>query len=97
MMKKSFSLTATKHVPARQLEAVKAEVNKYLKRERKKRLAEDMDYWAFDCKFGMSPELATVVHVAELAKCIELAQKDGSERCYIEILARPAKRAPALS
>jgi hypothetical protein len=91
-MKKVFPLTSTQHVPARQLEAVKGEVRKYLKRERKKRLAEDMDYWDFDCKLGLSSAAAAVVHVAELPQRIAAAQAAGASECYIEILAKPAKR-----
>lgn len=91
-MKKVFPLTHEKHAPARQLEAVKGEVSKYLKRERKKKLADDMDFWDFDCKFGLTAETAAEVHVAELPKRIEEVHADGAAECYIEIFAKPAKR-----
>ncbi|MGB0744732.1 MAG: DUF6172 family protein, partial [Opitutales bacterium] len=37
-MKKTFPLTHSKIKPERQLEAVKGEISKYLKRERRKKL-----------------------------------------------------------
>lgn len=91
-MKKNFPLTDPKKTPDRQLEAVKAEIRKYLKRERRKRLPEGVDFWDFDCKCGPTSELAECVHVAELFKRIDVQMADGLKECYVEILAKPAKR-----
>lgn len=91
-MKKTFPLTHPKQKPERQLEAVKGEVNKYLKRERRKKLPEDVDFWDFDCKCGASAEAAQAVHVAELSKQIDTVLAEGATECYIEILAKPGKR-----
>lgn len=91
-MKKTFQLTHPKKKSERQLEAVKGEIGKYLKRERKKSLPEGMDFWDFDCKCAMSSEAAETVHVAELPKRIEVLQSEGALECYVEILAKPAKR-----
>ena len=53
-MKKKFSLKHPKIKPARRVEAVKHEIRKYLKRERRKELPEGVDFWDFDCKFGLT-------------------------------------------
>lgn len=91
-MKKTFPLIHPKHKPERQLEAVKGEISKYLKRERRKQLPEDVDFWDFDCKCGASEETAEAVHVAELPKRIEAVQAEGAVDCYVEILAKYGKR-----
>jgi hypothetical protein len=92
-VKKQFPLTHPKKQPARQLEAVKAEISKYLKRERKKPLPEGVDFWDFDCRCGPDEAAAEPVHVAELPKQIEALQAGGTMECYVEILAKPGKRA----
>ncbi len=92
-MKKTFPLTHPKQKAERQLEAVKGEVRKYLKRERKKTLPDDVDFWDFDCRCGASVESAQPVHVAQLPKQIEALQATGAAECYLEILAKPGKRA----
>ncbi|ADE54425.1 DUF6172 family protein [Coraliomargarita akajimensis] len=91
-MKKSFQLTHPKQKPERQLEAVKGEVNKYLKRERRKKLPDDVDFWDFDCRCGLNVESAEVVHVAELTKRIAAIQSEGGTECYVEVLAKPGRR-----
>ena len=92
-MKKQFPLIHPKKEAARQLEAVKAELSKYLKRERRKTLPEGEDFWDFDCRCGQDAVNAEAVHVAELPQRVEALQAEGAHRCYVEILAKPAKRA----
>ena len=41
-MRKNFILTATKHKADRQVELVKSEINKYVARERRKDLPDDV-------------------------------------------------------
>lgn len=91
-MKKTFTLTNPKLKYARQIEAAKNDVRKYLKRERKKKLPEDVDYWDFDCRYGPTAEEAKVVHVAEITKCIDEVEKQNLESFYLEILAKPGIR-----
>lgn len=93
-MKKVFPLTSPKHQPARVVEAVKAEIRKYLKRERRKPLPEETDFWDFDCRAGKDPESATTIHVSEITKPIDEAEENGWSSVYIEILAKSAKRQP---
>ncbi|RLL51321.1 hypothetical protein D8Y20_09540 [Mariprofundus sp. EBB-1] len=92
-MKKTFQLSHPKKKVARLVDAVRCDVKKYLKRERKKDLSEGVDYWDFDCKFGPSAELAEVIEVADIGKAIDEAEKQQFETIYVEILAKPGHRA----
>lgn len=91
-MKKVFKLTDPKKAPARQVDAVKFEISKYLARERRKTPKEGADYWDFDCKLGMDKESALEIHVAEINKSIDKVVKGNAETFYIEILAKPGYR-----
>lgn len=91
-MKKTFNLTAPNKQPARQVDSVKYEIRKYIARERRKTLPEGVDYWDFDCKFGLDSSCADAVHVAEINKKIDSAVLEKSLSCYIEILAKPGIR-----
>lgn len=91
-MKKEFKLTDPKKAPARQVEAVKHDIRKYLARERRKTPADGADYWDFDCRLGKDKESATEVHVAAINKAIDEVASEGSEQCYIEIKAKPGYR-----
>ena len=51
-MKKTFKIAHPKIKVARMFEAIKYEVKKYLKRERRKSLPEGVDYWDFDCRYA---------------------------------------------
>jgi hypothetical protein len=93
-MKKVFKLTDAKHAPARQVDAVKHEINKYVARERKKKLTEGVDFWDFDCKFGDDSESAVTVHVSEISKLIDSQVVKGHETFYLEILAKAGRRIP---
>lgn len=91
-MKKTFPLTHPKTKPERLLDAIRAEVNKYLKRERRKELPEGFDFWDFDCKVGPDSETASALHVEEVSQAIGAVLTGGGETCYVELLAKPAKR-----
>ncbi|WP_318479042.1 DUF6172 family protein [Photobacterium leiognathi] len=93
-MKKTFALTHPKKAVPRVVEAVKYEVKKYLRRERNKTLPAGADFWDFDCKFGHTEQEAKVIHVKEINKCIDEAEKLALPSLYLEILAKPATRAP---
>lgn len=91
-MKKSFPLTSTTHKPERVVEAVKADIRKYLKRERRKPLPEEADFWDFDCRAGKDEPSAAAIHVSEITKPVDTAAANNWDAVYIEILAKPAKR-----
>ncbi len=93
-MKKNFKLTAENKAPARQVDAVKHEIKKYLARERRKTVTEGFDFWDFDCKFGESAEKSSALEVSEINKSIDATVAEGKESFYIEILAKPGKKIP---
>ena len=91
-MKKNFKLTHPKIKLPRLVEAIKHEVRKYLKRERRKTLAEGVDFWDFDCRFGADEESSRVIHVSDIDKYINKAESEQFESFYLEILAKPGHR-----
>lgn len=91
-MRKTFTLTHPKIKLARLLEAIKHEVKKYIKRERKKTLPSGVDFWDFDCKFGDNAEKANVIHISEINKFIDKAEVRQLESFYLEILVKPGHR-----
>lgn len=91
-MKKSFPLSDPKHKPARVVEAIKAEIRKYLKRERRKALPEGVDFWDFDCRVGPDADSSEPVHVSKITKPVDAAFRENREAVYIEILAKPGHR-----
>ena len=93
-MRKTFQLRPEGKHPDRHLEAVKHEIRKYIQREKRRDLPKDMDYWAFDCRFGVDANSARAIHVEEITPSIDAVVKAEGAQFYIEILARAAKRGP---
>jgi hypothetical protein len=91
-MKKTFKLHIEGKHPDRLLEAIKHEVRKYVKRERRKALPQGADFWAFDCKFGVTAEQAEVVRLGEITKKMDEVAVAGGDSFYVEILAAPGVR-----
>lgn len=91
-MKKNFALTSAKHKPDRVVELVKADINKYVARERRKELPDGVDFWDFECRCGASDKSAESVHVTAIGKEIDKAYKGGAESVYVEILSKPGHR-----
>ncbi|GIU00023.1 hypothetical protein TSL6_05290 [Sulfurovum sp. TSL6] len=88
-MKKIFKLTDEKKHEDRVLEAVKHEIRKYVKREKKKKLEDSQNtYWDFDCKIGPTSESAKVVEYDDLIKALDAVKATGATECYVEILAK---------
>ncbi|MFT5493995.1 MAG: hypothetical protein ACI8V5_004396 [Limisphaerales bacterium] len=88
-MRKTFSLSDPKHAPARVVEAIKSDIRKYLKRERRKKLPEGIAHWSFDCRSGKEESEAKPTHPAELPKAVDTAAAEDWPAIYIEILAKP--------
>jgi len=91
-MKKTFDLTHPKIKTARLVEAVRHEIKKYVKRERNKARPEGVDFWDFDCRFGHTEDVAKVVHLSDIKKCIDEAEKLQLTSFYVEILAKAGRR-----
>lgn len=91
-MKKTFKINIEGKNRDRVLEATKHEIRQYMKRERNKALPEGVDFWDFDCRFGLSQERAESVHVANITALIDAAARDGADAFYLELLAKPGVR-----
>ncbi|MCP4264809.1 MAG: hypothetical protein GY777_04415 [Candidatus Brocadiaceae bacterium] len=91
-MKKNFKLTHAKFKASQLVVSIKHEVRKYLRRERRKALPEDADFWAFDCRFGVDEASSDVVHVSDIEKSIDQAESKKLESFYLEIMAKPGRR-----
>lgn len=90
-MKKTFRLQAPGKEDARVLDAVKTEIRKYVKRERRKTVPEGFDYWDFDCKAGADAASATIKPVKQVTDMVDEIAKAGGTEVYVEIIAVPRK------
>ena len=91
-MKKTFVMSHPKIKLPRLVEAIKHEVKRYLQRERRKPLPPGVDYWDFDCRYGVDEASAEVIHVADINKAISRAEEQQLASFYLEILAKPGHR-----
>ena len=91
-MKKTFQLNIEGKNRDRVLDAVKHEIRKYVKRQRRVPLPAGVDYWDFDCRFGTSPENAAVVHFATIMGLIDAIAAEGGAAFYLELLAKEGHR-----
>ena len=96
-MKKTFKLNVEGKHPDRVLEAVKHEIRKYVKRQRRVPLPEGVNFWDFDCRFGTSQDNATVVHFAPITGLIDAVGKDKGDSFYLELLAKNGVRKARVS
>ena len=94
-MKKTFDLIHPKIKPARLLETVRRDINRYVKRERGKPLPEGVDYWDFDCRFGDTEEEAKDVHLSDIKKCLDEVGRRQLTSFFVEILVKEGHRAPS--
>lgn len=91
-MKKTFKLNIEGKNRDRVLDAVKHDIRKYVKRQRRVPLPEGVDFWDFDCRFGASAETAAVVHFATIMPLVDAAARDGADSFYLELLAKEGRR-----
>jgi hypothetical protein len=96
-MQKTFPLQIPGKVDARVVEAVKGDVRKYVKRERRKKLPEGFTEWTFACKAGPDRATAATAAVDELSAVIDAAVAAGATALYIEIIAQPGIRPPRIA
>ena len=91
-MKKIFPLSVPGLQPPRVIAAIKNDVRKYVKRERRKPLTEGVDFWDFSCKVGLGEAAPEPRHVEEIIAAIDQAAAGDCASVYIEILATPGHR-----
>ena len=85
-------LVFQKNIYRNQLVKALDEVKKYIKRERRKTLPPKVDFWDFDCRFGVDEESCEVIHVSAINKFISEVESKQLESFYLEILAKPGHR-----
>ena len=95
-MKKTFALHQARRDDDRVRDKIRAEINKYLRRERRKAFPEGFDRWDFDCRVGPEADTAAVTGVHELGLAIEAVASVGASAVYVEIIAVPANRPPQI-
>ncbi len=93
-MKKTFKLTTQDKDSDQQLEKIKHEIRKYVKRERRKQLPPTADFWLFDCKFGITESQATEIKLRDMFVNMDRVKAEGGKDFYLEILAKPGLKKP---
>ena len=88
-MKRTFPLHVPGKEDSRVVEMIKLQLTKYVKRERRKALPPEVDFWDFRCKVGSDSGTATAIHLPDVPKVVALAE--GVE-VYVEIMACPGYR-----
>ena len=92
-MKKVFKLTDEKKHEDRVLEAIKNDIRKYVKREKKKDLPDKATmYWDFDCRIGSTVSDAKVVVYEELIKELDVIKATGVSEVYVEVMAKAVNK-----
>jgi hypothetical protein len=91
-MRQTHSLTHPKHSPPQALAAVKNKIRKYIKRERRKKLPEGVDFWDFECRVGLEEESATEAHISAVIERMDALSEQGATAVYVEILVKPGVR-----
>ena len=87
-MKKTFQLKVANKNIDRQVDSIKNEVRKYIKREKNKRLPEGFNFWSFDCKFGKSQEESSEIKFVDVIKSIDFAASENYDSFFLELVAR---------
>ena len=91
-MKKTYPLNIEGKNRDRVLDAIKHDIRKYVRRQRRVPLPEGVDFWDFDCRFGLSAESAESVHFGNLTALIDAAARDGAAAFCVELHARTGVR-----
>ncbi|SMN12593.1 hypothetical protein BHECKSOX2_326 [Bathymodiolus heckerae thiotrophic gill symbiont] len=74
------------------VEAIKYELKKYIKRERNKKLPDNVDFWDFNCRYGANEASADTIHISEINKVISEADAEGLDTFFLEVLVKPGVR-----
>ena len=93
-MKRTFKLTAEGKDDARVRDKVRHEINKYVKRERRKELPEDGLRWDMRCTLGVSEATAQAVDLKALGAAIDKLAEEGNATAFVSIKAELVKRSP---
>lgn len=92
IVRKTYQLNIEGKHRDRVLDAIRHDIHKYVKRQRRVALPEGADFWDFDCRFGASKDAATPVPFASLMGLIDAVAKEGGDAFYLELLAKHGHR-----
>lgn len=93
-MKKRFALSDTKKAPERVLEAIKNDIRKYIKREKRKPLPADTNFWRIDCKFAKNENELEAIKFEDIMKNINKASMENCESFMIELISVAIQKTP---
>lgn len=93
-MKKTFQLKVENKNKDRLVEAIKNEIRKYIKRERRKPLPKDADFWNFDCMFAKDDETPYEINFVDITASIDAAAQEDCNTFYLELVSKSAKKKP---
>lgn len=91
-MRKTYPLNIEGRHRDRVLDAIRHDISKYVKRQRRAALPPGADFWDFECRFGLSKDSAAAAELARLKDLIAAAAQDGATDLYVEILPKPGVR-----
>ena len=91
-MKKTFPLQAAGKDDARVRDKIRHEVNKYVRRSRRRELPEGFAQWEFTCRVGTGEAAAEPRALKEVAGAIDTVAETGAKEVYLEITAVPGQR-----
>jgi len=91
-VRKTYQLNIEGRHRDRVLDAIRHDISKYLKRQRRAALPPGANFWDFDCRFGLSKDSATAAELARLKDLIAAAAQEEASALYVEILPRPGVR-----
>ncbi|MFO1450818.1 MAG: DUF6172 family protein [Opitutaceae bacterium] len=91
-MKKTFPLQSPGRDDARVRDKIRHEINRDVRRQRRRPLPEGYNAWEFDCRMGQSQDSAEPRALKDLAHAIDLVAQEGAVQVYLEIVGRPAQR-----
>ncbi|XPV67439.1 MAG: DUF6172 family protein [Halarcobacter sp.] len=91
-MKKTFKLQVENKNQDRIVESIKNEIRKYIKREQRKPLPADKNYWFFDCKFAKNEQTPREIPFADIIRYVNEAVDEKCETFYLEIISKAEKR-----
>lgn len=88
-MKKTFPLQASGREDARVRDKIRHEINKYVRRVRRKPLPEGFDLLEFQCRVGASAASAQPRALKEVGSAVDDVAAGGSTEVYVEIVSEP--------
>ncbi len=86
-MKKTFLLIDEKKDPQRVLDSIKHNIRKYIKREKRKPLPKDSNFWKINCRFGNTEDTAVEIRFEDVMKNINEVSEQNLKSFYIELIA----------